>query len=168
MVSTTLNRACRVLFGGAAVAGCLVATALAQNDDIHGTWSCGLSIQDPATGTTMNADFEQTYAADGTYERDGEMNILIEAFEVDITIVIEESGTWRWVEPMVLGETTSEIAFSSPAETPSQMEQMMLTQMQAAADAEVSQEQTVEIRSITATALELVDDEGAEMACDKA
>ncbi|HUF72586.1 MAG TPA: hypothetical protein VMR74_06790 [Gammaproteobacteria bacterium] len=164
----TLPRVCQLTFASAAMTGCLIATAFAQNDDIIGTWTCDLTVDDPESGAQMNAEFEHTYDGDGTYERAGEMNIVIEAFDVDIAIGIEESGTWRWVESMVVGETTTDIEFSSAVETPSQMEQMMLQQMQAAADAESSEEQTVDISSLTATTMEIEDDDGAVMVCAKA
>jgi hypothetical protein len=149
------------------MAGCLIAPAFGQSDDIIGDWTCDLTVDDPETGTKMNAEFEHSYDDDGTYERSGQMNIVIEAFDVDISIGIDEEGTWRWVESMVIGETTTDIEFSSTVETPSQMEQMMLAQMQAAADAESSEEQPVDIASLTATTMEIEDDDGTAMVCEK-
>lgn len=167
MVTTKLNRSCRALFCGVAVMGCLATSAFAQEDNLHGTWNCSLEFIDDEIGAVMKADFEQTYATNGTFERMGQMSIMIEAFGVDIAIGIEENGDWRMVDAMVIGETTSDVAFSSQKQEPSEMEAMILQQMQAEADADTHDESTVELKTLTATTMEFEDEEGVVSSCQK-
>lgn len=164
----TLRRICRNPLAGLAITCCLIATAQAQEDDIVGTWDCGLSIDDPASGASVNADFATTYDSDGSYERDGQLVISIAALQLNISVAMDEAGNWRVVDSTGLGETANEISFSSLSEEPSQMEQMILQQMQAESNAMLGQEEVAEITSITANAMELTSDDGSELTCNKA
>lgn len=164
----TFQRICRQLLAGMAIIGSLIAPAFAQEDDVVGTWACGLSIDDPATGTAVSADFETTYDSDGSYERDGQLKISVAAMQLDIDVVMDEAGNWRVVESTGLGETATEISFSSLAETPSQVEQMVLQQMQVEANAMLGKEEVAEITSMTADAMVLTSDDGAALTCNKA
>jgi hypothetical protein len=163
----TFSRVCRLGLSSAAVAGCLITTAFAQEDELVGDWSCTMSTEDQEIGASLSAEFEQTYESDGTYEREGDIRVVIAAFEVDIAVSIAEAGTWRLIDAMTLGETATDLEFSSAEESPSQVEAMMLEQMQAEADAQAMEEQTTEIVSLTATMLELQDPDGAVLACEK-
>jgi hypothetical protein len=159
---------CRNLLGGLAISLALVATAFAQEDDVVGTWACGLSIDDPASGASVNADFETTYDSDGTYERDGQLVISIDAMQLDITVAMDEAGNWRVIESTGLGETATEISFSTLSEMPTQMEQMILQQMQTESNAMIGKEEVAEITAMTADAMELTSDDGAALTCNKA
>lgn len=164
----SLHSFCRLLAKGTAVATCLVATAIAQDDNLVGTWDCGLSFTDPSIGAVITADFNMTYDRNGSYDRNGEMNISIPAFEVEISIALDEAGTWRMVSPMVVGETPSRLEFTNNDSSPSDMENMMFQQMQAEASTSLSQEETTEIASLTATTMELASDDGGPLTCQKA
>jgi len=168
MIFKTTLRFCRILVSGSLISGCLIATAFAQQDDIVGTWDCGLTIEDQASGAVINADFETSYNANGTYTRVGVMSIVVAAFEVDISIGMDEAGNWRLVDSTGLAETATEVDLSSTAATPSPMETVMLQQMQQEATAALSQEEVAQIRSLTATTMQLEDDDGAALSCAKA
>lgn len=142
----------------------LAAASVAQESNLVGTWDCSMSMQDQEVGMQMNINFEQTYDADGSYERAGRMNISVAALQLDLTIDIDESGAWS-LDGMTLTETSSDISFTSASETPSQMESMILQQIQMAAESEP--EQTVELESLTATTMEFMDDDGANASCMK-
>lgn len=163
----SLHRVGRLVFSATAMAGLLIATASAQEDEVVGTWNCSFSVEDAASGAAMSGDFVQTYGADGNYARTGEIHVMIAAFEVDLDISIEESGAWRMVDSMVLGETMSEIVFSSDEEAPSETEQMLLQQMEAEAAATVAEE-TYQITALTATTMDLNDGGEVTMSCQKA
>jgi hypothetical protein len=162
------KRLCWNFFGSLAIISCLITAALAQEDEIVGTWDCGLSVDDPATGASVRANFETTYDADGTYSRDGSVSIVVAALQVDITIVMDEAGNWRVVDSTGLGETVTAIDFSTTSETPTQMEQMMLQQMRQEATAALSTEETAQILSLTATTMELQSNDGEALNCSKA
>ena len=164
----TFQRFGRSLFGGLAITSCLVAAAIAQEDDVVGTWDCGLSVDDPASGTAVDADFETTYDANGSYERDGQLNISIAALQIDIAVAMDEVGNWRIVESTSRGETATEIRFSTPSGTPSPTEQMILQQMQAEANEMLGKEEVAEITAISADSMELTSDDGAALTCSKA
>lgn len=163
-----LHRICLSVLGGAAVTGGLITTAYAQDDNILGTWNCGLSFQDPEIGATMNVRFEQTYDADGTYVRAGEMSIAIPALQVDIAVAIDEAGTWRFLESLIVAEKMTKLDLASMSDAPTQMEQMLVEQMRAGAQAELSDEQTVNLKSLTATTMEYEDADGMLTSCQKA
>jgi hypothetical protein len=159
---------CRTLLAGLAISSGLVATVFAQEDAVVGTWVCGLSVDDPASGASVSADFETTYGSDGTYERDGQLVISIDALQLDIAVAMDEAGNWRVIESTGLGETATEISFSTFSETPTQMEQMVLQQMQTESNAMLGKEEVAEITAMTADSMELTSDDGATLTCDKA
>ena len=160
----TSIRVWRLIFSGAFVGSLLISTASAQ--DVLGTWSCSMLVEDPANQASVSAEFEMTYRADGTYERMGVMTIVMAALQIDTAISIAESGNWK-KESMVLTEIRSELEFASADEAPSQMEQMIVQQMQTAAEA--SNEESMTITSLTATSMSLQPGGGedGEMMCDK-
>jgi len=164
----TSQRIGRRLLGGLAITGCLIGTAFAQEDDIVGTWDCGLTIEDPESGAAVRADFETTYDSDGSYARDGQLDISIAALQLEISVGMNEAGNWRVVDASSIGETTSEIKISALSETPSQMEQMIIQQMQSESTSAVGQEEVSAITSLTADVMELSSADGAELSCNKA
>ena len=164
----TLRCICRHLLSSLAITSCLIATAFAQEDDIVGTWACGLSIDDPASGAAVKADFETTYDSDGSYTREGQMDISIAPLQLEISVLMDEAGSWRVVESTAIGETASEIKISALSETPSQMEQMIVQQMQTESSGVIGQEEVAEITSLTADAMQLESPDGASLSCDKA
>jgi hypothetical protein len=164
----TLQRIGPKLLTGMAISCGLVATAFAQADDLVGTWECGLSINDPASGASVNADFETTYDSDGSYAREGQLKISIAALQLELTVGMDEAGSWRVIDSQNIGETASELTLSSTSEMPSQIEQMILQQMQSESSGVVGQEEVAEIVSLTASTMELRSSDGAEMACNKA
>jgi hypothetical protein len=163
----TSKRISRHFFSGFASMSCLIGTAFAQEDDLVGTWDCGLEYTDQSVGAAITADFDMTYDADGTYTRAGKMDISIAAFQVDISIVMDEAGNWRLVDSTALGETPTSLTFSSADEMPSEMEQMIFQQMQAEADASLDQEETTDITSLTSTSMVLASEGGGALTCAK-
>ena len=163
-----LQSICRKLSLGVAVAGGLAGSAIAQEENLVGTWSCSTSFEDPESGAKMAADFVQTYENDGSYARAGEFSVVIPVLEVDTSISVAEAGTWRLVDSTVLAELTTDIEFSSLEDSPSQMEQMILQQMRGEAEASRTVEQTVELTSLTATTLQFEDESGGLSSCQKA
>jgi hypothetical protein len=150
------------LFGAAAVSCLAIATASAQ--DVLGTWSCAMMSEDPSGEGSVNMEFEATFSADGTDQRAGEMNIVMQALQVDTSFSFTEAGSWTR-NAMVLTTAPSEIGFESSEQAPSQIEQMIAQQIQAAA--QNSPEQTLTIKSLTATTM-TVDSEGEETTCQRA
>jgi len=160
----TSNRISLLLLSTLAIAGLQVSTASAQ--DVLGSWKCSMSMVDPQGEGSITADFDVTFNANGSYERNGAMSIVMQALQVDTSFTMAETGTWTKNE-MVLTTQTEEITFESTDEAPSQMEQMILQQMQASA--QDAPEDEIKITSLTATtmSLETGDGEGDEMTCDK-
>jgi hypothetical protein len=165
---TTSKRIFSSCFSGLAIISCAIGTAFAQEDEIVGTWTCGLSIEDPASGAAVTAEFETSYDSDGSYTRAGQLNISVAAAQLNVSVVLDEAGNWRLVDAMSLGETVTEIDFTSTAETPSPIEQMMLQQMEAESNGVVGQEEVSEITSLTANSMEIESSDGAAMVCQKA
>jgi hypothetical protein len=159
-----MNRITRTLASSVAVAGCLIASAEAQDDNLVGTWECSMSTDDPQTGMSLNVDFVMTYDSDGSYEREGQMKIMQAEMEIDTTIEMKEDGTWS-LDGLSLTESRSSLEFSSQEEEPSQIEQMILQGMEAAAGA--ATEETIELTSLTATTLQF-DEDGGASTCTKA
>ena len=160
----TSIRIWRLLLGGAVAGSLLISTASAQ--DVLGTWTCSMMVEDPTGQGSVSAEFEMTYKSDGTYERMGLMTIVMAALQIDTSISIAESGDWT-KESMVLTEMRHELEFAIADEEPSQMEQMIVQQMQAAAEA--TSEESMTITSLTATSMSLQPGGGddGEMMCDK-
>ena len=125
-----------------------------------------MMVEDPTGQGSVSAEFEMTYKSDGTYERMGLMTIVMAALQIDTSISIAESGDWT-KESMVLTEMRHELEFAIADEEPSQMEQMIVQQMQAAAEA--TSEESMTITSLTATSMSLQPGGGddGEMMCDK-
>lgn len=157
----TFHRIPRLLFSAAVIGSLVIATASAQ--EVLGTWNCGMTAEDPSGEGSINMEFEATFNADGTYERAGEMTIVMAALQVDTSFTFMESGSWTR-DSMHLTTTPSEIEFQSGDEEPSQIEQMFLQQMQTAADN--PEEETITISSLTATTMTL-DVEGEATVCEK-
>jgi hypothetical protein len=164
MTMKTSNRICRLLFSVLAIAGLQISTASAQ--DVLGSWNCSMSMVDPSGEGSISAEFDVTFNADGSYERNGAMSIVMAALQVDTSFTMAETGTWT-KEEMTLTTDTEEIAFESTDEAPSDIEKMILQQMESAA--QTSPEDSVVITSLTATtmSLETGDGQGEEMTCDK-
>lgn len=160
----TSNRIYRLLFGALAIAGLQITTASAQ--DVLGSWTCGMSMVDPSGEGSISAEFHMTFKPDGSYERTGAMSIVMAALQVDTSFTMAETGSWT-KDAMVLTTKTEEIAFESTDEAPSQIEAMILQQMEASA--QNSPEDSMTIKSLTATtmSLEAGDGESDEMMCDK-
>jgi hypothetical protein len=167
IVMFTSKRVSGHFSSGLAIMGCLVGTAFAQEDDLVGTWDCGLEYMDPSVGAAITADFDMTYDADGTYTRAGRMDIAIAAFQVDISIVMDEAGKWRLVDSTALAETPTSLTFSAEDEMPTEMEQMIFQQMQAEANASLEQEETTDITSLTSTSMVLASEGGGALTCAK-
>jgi hypothetical protein len=153
--------------GAAALAGCLIGAPTAEDSEIVGTWNCAGSAADPAIGMTMNVEYVQTYSADKAYERTADLTIRIEAFQLDLAMTVTDSGSWRR-EAMAVTELMSDIQFSSANETPSPEEQATLQTIQAEAEADIGTEETMQIRSLTASTMELEDDEDMQLTCSRA
>lgn len=162
----TIGRIGFGLASGAALAGCLFGTASAQDDDLVGSWSCSTNAEDADTGMTMNIEFDQTYDSDGTYERAGKVQVAVEAFQVDVAFTMQEAGTWRR-DAMVLAETMTEIELTSADESPTQISQFMLQQMQADAESDIAKEETLDISSLSAATLVLDQDDGVVTRCER-
>jgi hypothetical protein len=154
------------ILGGAAIAICLPGTALAQDSELVGTWNCAGKAEDPEMGMTTIVEFVQTYAADKTYERKADLAITIAAFSIDVAMVVSDSGTWRR-EGMAVMEIMSDIEITAASEAPSQAEAAMLQLIQQEAEADIAVEETMQIRSLTASTMEI--DDGGELllACEK-
>jgi len=163
-----LQRIGRQLLCGLVFASCLTATAFAQENDIIGDWNCGLSIDDAATGSSVNARFETNYASDGSYVRTGQLQISLAAGQIKLTVAMDESGDWHVVDSKNLAETATKVSYASTSETPSPTEQMIVQQMQEGAIGELGNEVIAEITALTADALELTSTDGAELSCTKA
>ena len=150
-------------FAAAVTLSCAaIATASAQ--DIIGRWDCGTMSQDLAGQGTISLDFDVTISADGVYEREGVMSIVMEALEVNASFSIMEIGSWTR-EGMELTTTTSEFVVEPAGdEAPSQMAQMIAQQMQASAGN--GQQQTLTITSLTATTM-TIDSAGDETTCER-
>jgi hypothetical protein len=69
---------------------------------------------------------------------------------------------------MAVTELMSDIQFSSANETPSPEEQATLQTIQAEAEADIGTEETMQIRSLTASTMELEDDEDMQLTCSRA
>lgn len=156
----TIHPIGRVL--GIVAFGCF-ATATASAQDVLGTWNCGMTMQDPSGQGSVSVQFEATFNADGSYERAGDMSIVMAALQVDTSFSFKEAGSWTR-DAMVLTTTPSEIAFESTEEAPSQIEQMFAQQIQSAA--QNAPEQSLTINSLTATTM-TIDAEGDETTCQK-
>jgi hypothetical protein len=91
------------------------------------------------------------------------MNILMQALQVDTSFTFTETGSWTR-NAMLLTTAPNEIEFESSEEAPSQIEQMIAQQIQAAA--QNSPEQALTIKSLTATTM-TVDSEGEETTCQR-
>ena len=125
-----------------------------------------MSMVDPSGEGSITADFDMTFNANGSYERNGAMSIVMQALQVDTSFTMAETGTWTKNE-MVLTTQTEEITFESTDEAPSTMEQMILQQMQASAQNAPEDEITITSLTATTMSLETGDGEGDEMTCDK-
>lgn len=159
----TFHRLCRLLFGVAAIGSLVIATASASAQEVLGTWSCGMTAEDPSGQGSIDMEFEATFNADGTYRRAGAMTIVMAALQVDTSFDFMETGSWTR-DSMLLTTIPSEIEFQSADEEPSQIEQMFLQQMQSAA--ENPEEETITITSLTATTMTF-DVEGEVTLCEK-
>jgi hypothetical protein len=162
----TLNRTCIGVVAGAAIGVSLIGTAPAQDGNLIGTWNCAGGAEDAETGMSMNLEFEQTFTGNGTYERTAEVRIAAPVMQLDLTIVIDESGTWRR-DGMDLAETPTAIEISSNKAMPSQIEAFMLQQMSAEVEQELNNETVTRITSLTATTM-TVDQDELETTCTKA
>jgi hypothetical protein len=158
----TFHRMARLLFSATVATSLMIATASAQ--DVLGTWSCGMTAEDPSGEGSISVELEVTFSRDGTYRRDGEMTIVMAALQVDTSIAVRETGSWT-LDSMVLTTVPGEIELQSTDESPSQMEQMIVQQMQSAA--QDTSEESITITSLTATTMTL-DAEGEAMMCEKA
>jgi uncharacterized lipoprotein NlpE involved in copper resistance len=165
MIMKTSNRIFRLSFSILAIAGLQISTASAQ--DVLGRWKCSMSMADPSGEGSVSADFDVTFNADGSYARTGAMSIVMAALQVDTSFTMAETGTWT-KDAMMLTTKTDEIAFESTDDSPSQIEQMILQQMEASA--QNAPEDSIMIKSLTATtmSLETGDGEDEVMMCEKA
>lgn len=151
----------RTLLGLAIPAAFLLTTANAQEEEIVGTWSCSFEMSEEET--TMTGDYERSFDADGTSGLVGEMQIVVPVAGLDATFSIDGTGTWR-AEDMTLYETMEEVEVGSASESPSPIEEMLVTQLQTMFSAN-QEEQSTPISALTATRLEL--DDGGPHLCDK-
>ena len=161
------KRKSRYLVSGVALAALFGAAASADEQQLAGTWNCNLMFEDPNIGATMTGQFEQTYKQDGSYERAGQMRIVVAAFDVDAAFTVAEAGDWR-SDGVVITEMRSKLEFATVDPDPSPAAQLVVQQMQAEANAETVAEESVEITKLTATQLEFEDPDGAAAVCRKA
>ena len=161
MKTSQLNR--RVSLGLAIPAFALMSTALAQEDEIVGTWNCSMSAEQE--GMTMSMEFERIFEADGTTEIDGKMSISAPQASLEASMLIVANGTWS-AESMVLTEKMTDGTVKSASETPSQLEQMFVAQMQAEFSENAQEEQTT-ITALTETTMEL-ESGGMPLKCERA
>ena len=153
--------------GGVALAGCLVGAASAQDSELVGTWDCSGSVQDAEIGMTMNAEFEQTFSANGTYSRTATISMAIAAMQIEFGFDMDEQGNWER-EGMTLHETPTALEIVSTSEMPSPIEQMALGQMQAEAQASLNTATSSAITSLTSSAMTLDGDDDFGLSCQKA
>ena len=167
MLCKTFAPVRRVALSGLTLTGILIATASAQEEQIAGTWNCSTAFEDAELGISMTAEFESTYGADGMLERDGGMNMTIAALGSEISFMVKAVGTWKAAESMVIEETISSTEFAAGSEEPSQIEQMMLQQMQAQVDGAGPQTDTIQLESLTDTTMVGANTTGAAVTCQK-
>jgi hypothetical protein len=150
----TSPRTAALLLSAVTASSLLAGGAAAQEDEITGNWNCSLEAGEQ--GMSMSASFDREFKRDGTSTLDGSMSVEMPAANIDITLAIVGTGTWR-AEMMKLIETMTEVEVTSESENPGPMETMIAQQMQASF-AQANQEQTTDIKSLTATTMELDDD----------
>jgi hypothetical protein len=153
--------------GGAILVACLTGTAGAQDSELVGTWNCAGKAEDPEMGMTTVVEFVQVFAADKTYERNADVTIKVAAFTIDLSMLVRDSGTWNR-EEMAITEIMSDIEISSAGAAPSQAEQAMLQLIQQEAEADIASEETMQIKSLTASTMEIDDGGDLLLACERA
>ncbi len=151
----------RILTGLMIPAAFLMGTANAQEDEIIGTWSCSFEMSEDEA--TMSAEFERRFDADGTSGLKGEMRVVVPVAGLDTTFLINGSGTWR-ADEMTLFEKMNNVEVGSASESPSAIEQMLVTQVQTMFS-QNQEEQSTPISALTATTMEL--DDGGPHRCEK-
>jgi len=162
----TLTRLCIGVLGGAAVACGLTSVVSAQDAELVGTWNCTGSIEDAEMGMTMTLEYEHKYTSDGSYDRTSQVRLAIAAMQVELSFSIDEAGTWRR-DGMNIGETPTAIEVDSDKEMPSEIEQLVLAQIEAEAELELGNETVTPISALTASTMTL--DEGEfKTSCKKA
>jgi hypothetical protein len=147
--------------GGAVLAACLSGTVWAQDSELVGTWNCAGKAEDPEMGMTTVVEFVQVFSADKTYERNADVSVTVAAFTIDLSLLVRDTGTWSREEMAV-----TEI--SSAGAAPSQAEQAMLQLIQQEAEADIASEETMQIKSLTASTMEIDDGGDLLLACERA